>query len=365
MLVGIAIGTLCVLIILQVLSSWEKRKRTTSSGNDAQIIGTLGAFLLDRDLRLAGYGFGTASSDVMGCPVKAYNAKLPVPNFNFNLRPVEILKGTTDDKPDTITVLYGNSPYFVASEPMTGAAAESNTLKTRDGFQIGDKILVTGNTPVDCQLVEMTSQSTADTVTILHEANVPYTTLAGVTATASMNPSGGTGTTFTTGAVFDLGPTPVQSVWTVDSSRNVLTRYNQLFEPKTAAVDLASDVVNFKAQYGIDIDGDGKISSTEWFDTTTAATNWTQVLAVRFALLMRSRQFERPDATNPVAVTPIAPTWGDGTAFVLNNVDGTTDAGASASAIGGAAAANNWRNYRYRVYENVVPLRNMIWGTAP
>ena len=26
---------------------------------------------------------------------------------------------------------------------------------------------------------------------------------------------------------------------------------------------------------------------------------------------------------------------------------------------------NNWRYYRYRVYERTVPVRNMVWGTAP
>jgi len=26
------------------------------------------------------------------------------------------------------------------------------------------------------------------------------------------------------------------------------------------------------------------------------------------------------------------------------------------------ASPNNWRYYRYRVYEKVIPLRNMIWG---
>jgi len=26
------------------------------------------------------------------------------------------------------------------------------------------------------------------------------------------------------------------------------------------------------------------------------------------------------------------------------------------------AVPNNWRYYRYRVYERVIPLRNMIWG---
>jgi type IV pilus assembly protein PilW len=65
-----------------------------------------------------------------------------------------------------------------------------------------------------------------------------------------------------------------------------------------------------------------------------------------------------------VAVTPSAPHWASGSiAFAMRNVDNTEDSGASA--INGVAAANNWRNYRYRVYDTVVPLRNMIWGTAP
>jgi type IV pilus assembly protein PilW len=248
---------------------------------------------------------------------------------------------------------------------MNASAAESKSLKTRDGFQVGDKIIVTTTSPsLKCQLVEVTSLALTDDVTLMHEAGVPYTTLAGVTATASMNPAGGTGTTFTTGNVFDLGPTPVQSVWTVDPARHVLTRYNALLEdPAVSTVDMASDVVNFKVQYGIDVDGNGQISSAEWVNTAPAGTNWTQVLAVRFAMLVRSRQFERPDATTPKAVTPVAPTWGDGTSFVLNNIDGTSDSGAGA--VGGDTAINNWRNYRYRVYEGVVPLRNMIWGTAP
>jgi type IV pilus assembly protein PilW len=41
-------------------------------------------------------------------------------------------------------------------------------------------------------------------------------------------------------------------------------------------------------------------------------------------------------------------------------VDGTSDSYGATDAV-----PNNWRFYRYRVYEKVIPLRNMIWGTAP
>ena len=43
----------------------------------------------------------------------------------------------------------------------------------------------------------------------------------------------------------------------------------------------------------------------------------------------------------------------------MTNVDGTADT------LGDPTAdPNNWRYYRYRVYERVFPLRNMMWGTC-
>ena len=41
----------------------------------------------------------------------------------------------------------------------------------------------------------------------------------------------------------------------------------------------------------------------------------------------------------------------------MTNVDGTPDSFGDAD-----ADPNNWRYYRYRVYERVIPLRNMLWG---
>ncbi|VWX59515.1 conserved hypothetical protein [Burkholderiales bacterium 8X] len=364
MMVGVAIGILCVLVILQLLTAWESRKRTATSGSGAQMSGTLAQFTLDRDLRLAGYGFGTATNDVMGCTVGAFNTERSAGNsFNFALRPVQITKGA-DDGPDEIRVLYGNSAYFVASQPVTGAAAITKTLKSREGFNLGDRVLMTGNTPMNCELLEVTGYSIADTFTIEHEAGKTYIGAGGVAKNSTMNKVGGTGTLFTKGRVFNLGPSPVLSVWKANPLTGTLSRFNWLNEDDTGAVEVSSDVVSLKAQYGIDANANGMVEVGEWTDTTTAATDWTKVLAVRFAILVRSKQFERPVTNGGVstAVTPTAPTWANG-AFVLKNVDQTADSGSSA--IAGAAAANNWRNYRYRVYEGIVPLRNMIWGTAP
>ena len=92
------------------------------------------------------------------------------------------------------------------------------------------------------------------------------------------------------------------------------------------------------------------------------------MLAVRTALLVRSRQYESsvdPNTNLPFAVTPSAqnPCWADCAGahrFVMRNVDGTADAFNDAT-----PDVNNWRYYRYRVYERVIPMRNMVWGTSP
>jgi hypothetical protein len=43
--------------------------------------------------------------------------------------------------------------------------------------------------------------------------------------------------------------------------------------------------------------------------------------------------------------------------FLMTNVDGSADSYSDTD-----ANPNNWRYYRYRVYERVIPLRNMLWG---
>jgi type IV pilus assembly protein PilW len=75
--------------------------------------------------------------------------------------------------------------------------------------------------------------------------------------------------------------------------------------------------------------------------------DWTRLLAVRFALLARSTQFET------LQVTATAPRWSAGS-FTMRNIDNTAD--------DNPAGVNNWRNYRYNVFEAVVPLRNTIIG---
>lgn len=337
-LVGIAVGLIGILVIFQTLSVWDKFARTTSSGSDAQTAGTLAVFNLERDLKHAGMGFGTARTSVMGCPVSSASGPA------FALSPIEIsstpasgIAGTTQ-----IDVLHGNSAYFVSTETFTTSSATTKTLRRRGGFRVGDFIVVAGNdnpasaASASCALVQVTAASAPDGRTIDH--------------TTDSSPA------FTGGFAFNLGPGPQFNRWTIGTD-NVLRVRNLL--AGTEAV-VAENVVDLKAEYGVDLNGDGRIATaasgpSEW--TTTPPADWTRVLAVRIAILVRGRQFEK-DVDAPTAASGAAnPQW-FGNSFAMRSVDNTADIFTP-----GDRNSNNWRNYRYRVYERVIPLRNMVWGT--
>jgi type IV pilus assembly protein PilW len=151
------------------------------------------------------------------------------------------------------------------------------------------------------------------------------------------------------GAAFNLGTAPRLNVWQI-TNRRFLTFTNTL-DNQVTPIEVAEGIVNLQAEYGVDTDADGIV---EW--TAAAPAVWTQLRAVRVGVLARSQQFEKnnvlADGTE-VPVTPNAPTWAGG-AFIMTNLDGTADTN--------PGTPNDWRRYRYRVYETVIPLRNMLWG---
>jgi type IV pilus assembly protein PilW len=370
-LVGIVIGMVGVLVIFQTVSIWDSHVRTTKAGGDAQSAGTLALFSIERDLRLAGMGFGKAGGDVMGCVVHAHDTG-DGRAFDFNLFPMHIEVGA-DGAPDEIRILYGNSSFYVSEETFTASTASTKKLARRNGFRRGDVAVVAGNgTGVpgasDCALVQITDNTDVDGFTVAHasgnySADAVYAAASGASAAARFNDAGGTGTTFSSGTIYNLGPAPRLNLWRIDGQRLVRTDVMHNAGP----FEVAEGVVSLKAQYGYDLDGDNRIADTpgapEWITALPTPVDWTKVRALRVALLVRSSQFEKsadPSAgASAVAVTASAPSWSGGE-FAMTNVDGTPDAYGPADAV-----PNNWRYYRYRVYEQVIPLRNMIWGTAP
>lgn len=364
LLVGVAIGLIGTVAIFQAVGAWTKHTQTAGAGGDAQMAGTLALFNLERDIKEAGHGFGMALAPVMGCNVQANDSTRGAPAFNFPLNPVNIVVGA-GGAPDVINVLYGNSSFFVQAGTFDLSTPATKRLARRGGFRPGDLAIVAdsgGALPgsANCQLIEVTGDANPDGLTIDHAVggyNNFYTGAVGQPSRYNV----AAGPVFATGTIYDLGPNPILNSWQITNNGHVLSRTEQIANSATQ-LPVSDGVINVKAQYGVDINNDGQIATAEW--TNVAPANFRTVLAVRVSVLVRSRQFERngdTDATVTKAITPTArnPTYFGlpANTFLMTNVDGTPDAFDD-----NAAVPNNWRYYRYHVYERVIPLRNMLWG---
>ena len=120
-MVGLAIGLIGIVAMFQAVSVWSKHTAATTSGGDAQVAGTLALFNIERDVKQAGHGFGRAPTFVMGSPV-ALTDTAPVRAFNFALSSVQINPGA-GGAPDQISILYGDSSFYVEENDFTGATA--------------------------------------------------------------------------------------------------------------------------------------------------------------------------------------------------------------------------------------------------
>ncbi len=123
-------------------------------------------------------------------------------------------------------------------------------------------------------------------------------------------------------------------------------------------VPSASDIASLRAQYGRDTSGPPMDAIVDLFDQTTPTTNcgWVRTSAVRLAVVARSGQYSRNN------VTMAAPSWMGDTV-----VTGSTTGANNPTALPiDLSADSNWQHYRYKVFETVIPLRNVTWmGVQP
>lgn len=355
-LVGVAIGLIGIVMMFQLMQNWETRKRTTSAGSDAQVSGSIASYRLATDIRQGGYGFGNGNT-VLGCNVSAYDSMRATTNFSFPLLPVEIVEGGTD--PDQIIVLYGNSSVMSANHHYS--AATTTTKKTTDegprtGLRRGDLAIVAPSA-AGCGLIQITDNTNGDALTISH-TNTNYIDEFNNPQTARFNDPAGYLGAPTTGNIYNLGDAPSRNVWQVNG--RVLVVSNDLLN--TAPTEIAEGIIDLQAQYGLDTDGDFIVDT--WTDASAGtptllpiAQPWSSVRAVRFAILARSQHFEKDVVTTQAPETGWTDAGGDPVRFNMKDVDGGAPAGDN--------TANDWRHYRYRVYTNTIPLRNMVWGTMP
>ncbi|MBO9514401.1 MAG: PilW family protein [Variovorax sp.] len=375
MMVGLVVGLLAVLVIAQALSFTEGQKRTTITGTDAQVNGALALHAVSRDVQMAGYGL-TNSASALGCEIRASNDS-GATTQTLPLAPVVITDGA-NGAPDTIQILDSNKPYAVPyrvteDHPRTAA---NFFLGSALGIAVGDLMLAVPAT-IDannwCTLFNVTGANGNGSSSGNGNGNGSGNggNGNGQGQNQIIHNSGSSGVWNQPGGqtLFPAAGYPagsylvnlgqfVQRLYAIQNESLTLT--TRLWSTQVTAPppdNLFPDIVQLQAMYGKDTNNDGVIDT---WDNTTPLTNdnaaWKQVLAVRIALVARSDTFEKTE------VTTANPLWDVGKGVTVN--DNTLVDCNQSKCIAldvGAGVAGDARHYRYKVFDIIVPLRNMLW----
>lgn len=352
LMTAMAIASVTGLVVLQVLSTFETRKQTTSGRDDAQISATIGLYTLESEIRMAGAGFTTASGTLCANGINiAYNG-VAVSN-GAPLRTIRINDGGT--APDQIDILRSNSDFGPAPASVLALMSAPTAQISIDGdinIASGD-LLVVGSGTGDkiCTLMQASSVPAANgTSFLLNHASgtgFPYN---------SATPT----SLFTNAINYDvrdlvvsLGNLGWRRFAVVCSSGSTpaatnscdLASYDLLATTTPTLANVrseASQIVNVQAQYGVAATGAQNVTS--WVDATGGWAAPTQadqhrIKAIRVAIVARGKQ--EGQSVSPATLTLWTDTNGTARTQTLTTAE---------------------RQYRYQVLTVVIPLVNTIWA---
>lgn len=353
-MVGMAIGLLGILVMVETLSVSESQKLNTSGSDDAQNAGVIALYGLQRDIQLSGYGI--SSQQLLGCNVLINNGATLSNVGPVTINDASIPATAHDANTDTLLVVYGNGNGPEEGDGITAQPSPqpvTYTVQTQPSYTAGDYVVAQyeqRQTP--CSL-------TLDKVFNVPASSVNVTVNTGVASIMTTNTLNGV-----TPTLFDLGQSPKVLVYAVQNGNLTVCDYMQndcsspvLATNPTVWVPIAGNIVSLKAQYGRDTSApmdaivDVYDQTTPLAASTSLACDWTRISAIRIALVARGN--------SSTAVTTTAPVW-----------DGTTAVAAAAPLPGNVAdpidlsALSTWQNYRYRVFQTTVPIRNMTMKGA-
>ncbi len=325
LMVGITLGMIGMLIVAKVLEISSGHHATISAAGEAQSTGNLSLYTIERELKQAGFGIATAT--LLDCQLNAYDTTRSL-FISRTLNPVEITAPLSADDSDSIAIAYGNSEVRMGGLTLTAAYNGDATdidIQNRFGLKKGDFFLLgqitTPATP--CVLGQISDIPATSTTAVSHTGTVyPF------------NKNGGLGVSFSAniGEFYDLGQSFSFNTYSVDATKKQLIQQSAL---TGNSLVIADNVQVFKARYGHDSNGDGTVDVWDTVLPTNFA-GWATTTNVRMGLAIKNPRREQTTVTSsPLTLWP-------GVSVTLSAED---------------------QHYRYRTYNVVVPLRNMIWRT--
>jgi type IV pilus assembly protein PilW len=343
LMVGMALGLMATLVIVQVFSAFEGQKRTTSGSADAQTNGTIALMNIQRNIQMAGYGLPLPMADKENSSLKCtafanYDPDNNVAtNNSTNLFPLIIQDGIGSNGSDVITVRYSTTAMGAVPVKIinaSGATGAGINVDNNIGCNDNDiALIMDGN---NCQMATIADgNGSPDT-----DVNIKLTAWAPAGAPLVNN----------------------AKIACMGDWQNYTYQLNANDELLLNGEPIVSEVVSLQAQYGISATADSN-QVNQWVNATGATwaapsvANRNRIKAIRVAVILRNGLEEKEVVTTACSSTTAANPTG------LCAWDATSAGPLVASpapainlnAIGGA-------NYRYRVFETIIPLRNMLWS---
>jgi type IV pilus assembly protein PilW len=355
LMVGLAVGMVATVVVVQVLSYAEGQKRSTTTGSDAQVSGSLALYAIQRDVQMAGYGFASSPSS-LGCALSYSYKGTAIAGFPAALVPVSIAQGAAG-APDSIRVLSGNKvsasvPTRVIPpgyDPTVVAKATSFPVASALGVKKGDLLVAVTDATVPCGLFQATADGASGYVP---RADDP----------SGWNATGQPATAYGDGSyLVNLGQLVDRSYDVNTTTKALRTTVFSASVGTYAIDDIQPGIVQLKALYGkcstCTETTSGPIDS---YDNVTPTTNagWLQVTAIRVAVVARSGQYEK-DAVTAADQTASGVLWDVGAAIPVTGSAGCHDTSQCLTLKLDSSA--DWMHYRYKVYDTVIPLRNLLW----
>ena len=344
-MVGMVIGMLGIIVMMQVFALAEAQKRATTGGGDAQSNGAIALYGIQRDIRQAGYGLSDVN--LLGCNVQLRTAPsvVTLPSIApLTINPASIPPG--DANTDTLLVVYGNANAAPVGDTITGQPAVWLTYHLPQIYSVG----APGNFNVGDQVIAFPAARPSP-------CNLTMEPVVAVPALGdtSYNIEVATGQTIgSSGRLYDFGPAPKILAYAIRNATLTFCDY-MVNDCSIAAntgnaaiwVPIASNIVSMRAQYGKDTNVPMDDMVNAYNQTTPiAACDWVKTLAVGLVLVARNGNFEKN------IVTTTAPTWTGTSETPPIPIDLSAD--------------SNWQYYRYKVFETVIPIRNALWvGVIP
>jgi type IV pilus assembly protein PilW len=409
LLVAMAIGVIVTLAVSQLLYTTENFKRSTTSTNDADQTGAYAVHALDRALRSAGSGiaqsaYSSSQAGVLGCRLNAGSflprttSAYPAPFSTYFLggatptalrvAPVLIGAGQSDKqgsgtydtgvKSDVLVVMGASGAAGGVTRANYGTGSSNSiVLESTVGFSQYDVLLISQSGTTDCLLEEVAAVPSSSTLTLSNNAtSYPYYTTGSTTTLSTLDASTASfitplGNTAPPTAASPASPNNIQFTLFGVGTNNTLYSYDLLNNQKyvqnagtgtDTSQAIADQVVQMNAIYGVATSANPSVFAN-WANPSTApydivsvmTTPATQqlIVAVRIAIVVRGEYYDANN-NNAANTSNYANTALSASSMTIFSglVDGN---GASL-----AKTINLNPQYRYRVFEFTVPLRDMI-----